>query len=169
MTQLLVVFAVTLFAALNVGAVDAAEGLIELVDPLDEPERYCLDVRGFGRRLNLEAPLMAHTCKPGAADELFTRDYPGPGQLYMKAYDRCVTAESSQAGAEVFVRECDSSASQRFSFESNGWIKLAESNLCLTVADGKGTRAGGPSHLRRDLALETCGSEDEARSRWKVP
>ena len=165
----MIILAVTLVGAVNVGSVHASEGLVELVDPLDEPERYCLDVRGFGRRLNLEAPLMAHTCKPGAPDELFTWDHPDPGQLYMKAYDRCVTAESSQAGAEVFVRECDSSASQRFSFEPNGWIKLAGSELCLTVADGKGTRAGGPSHLRRDLTLETCGSEDSARSRWRLP
>ena len=55
-----------------------AEGLIQLIDPLDEPQFYCVDVPGFQNRVNLDAPLMAHTRKPGAAVELFTPDRPGP-------------------------------------------------------------------------------------------
>ena len=151
------------------GPLAAAEGLVSLVDPLDEPERYCLDVPGWGRRLNLDAPLMAHTCKPGADDELFTPDHPGPGQLYMKAYDRCASAESAKPGSEIFLKNCDSSGLQRFSFEPNGWIRLADSDVCLTVAGGEGVPTGGPSHLRRDLSLEVCGSADSALSRWRTP
>ena len=154
---------------LMAGSLTAAEGLVALVDPLDEPERYCLDVPGWGRRLNLDAPLMAHTCKPGAADELFTPNHPGPGQLYMKAYDRCATAESSEPGSEIYLKSCDSSELQRFSFERNGRIRLADSDVCLTVADGKGTPTGGPSHLRRDLLLEPCSSADPVLSRWEIP
>ena len=45
--------------------------MIQLRDPLDEPEYYCVDVPGFGRSLNLEGALTAHTCKPNADDELF--------------------------------------------------------------------------------------------------
>ena len=73
------------------------EGLVKLQDPLDEPELYCLDVPGFRDRVQLEAPLMAHTCKRrDAADELFTLDHPAEGQLYMKAYGLCVAvAEGS--------------------------------------------------------------------------
>ncbi|MDE0127312.1 MAG: RICIN domain-containing protein [Bryobacterales bacterium] len=147
----------------------AAEGLIALIDSLDEPEGYCLDVPGWGRRLNLDAPLMAHTCKPGAEDELFTRGNPAPGQLYMKAYDLCVTAASDKPGALVFLKDCTSSPLQRFSFESNGQIRLDGSDLCMRVAGGKGTPTGGPSHLRRDLSLEACKSADPALSQWKLP
>ena len=167
MSRMLGVIPILLF--LMAGPVAAAEGLVALVDPLDEPERYCLDVPGWGRRLNLDAPLMAHTCKPGAADELFTPDHPGPGQLYMKAYDRCATAESSQPGAEIYMKRCDSSQLQRFSFEPNGRIRLADSDACLTAASGKGTPTGGPSHLRRDLSLEPCSSADPGLSRWEIP
>ena len=58
-----------------------------LRDPLDEPEFYCVDVAGFGSNLNLNSPLQAHTCKPGADDELFIFNHPTPGQFYMGAYD----------------------------------------------------------------------------------
>ena len=151
------------------GPLSAAEGLVALVDFLDEPEGYCLDVPGWGRRLNLEAPLMAHTCKPGAADELFTRGHPGPDQLFMQAYGLCVTAESRAPGSRLFMKNCESSPLQRFSFESSGQIRLASGDVCMTVAGGKGTRAGGPSHLKRDLSLEPCESADPDLSRWKLP
>ena len=31
--------------------------LIQLIDPLDEPEFYCVDVPGFGASLDLQSPL----------------------------------------------------------------------------------------------------------------
>ncbi len=160
---------VTLVAALALPVLGQAEGLIELVDPLDEPERYCVDVPGWGSRLNLNAALMAHTCKPGAADELFTINQPAAGQLYMRAYDRCATAESDQAGAELFLKPCGSSPLQRFTFASGGKIRLASGSVCLAVAEGSGQPTGGPSHLRRDLTLESCESVEESRSDWKLP
>ena len=160
---------ILLIAALGFPALGQAEGLIELVDHLDEPERYCVDVPGFGRRLNLNAPLMAHTCKPGAADEMFAINKPSSGQLYMPAYDRCASAESDQPGAQVFLKPCDASPSQRFSFDTVGKIRLASGTVCLAVAEGVGEPTGGPSHLRRDLTLESCESVEKALSNWKLP
>ena len=146
-----------------------AEGLIQLIDPLDEPQFYCVDVPGFRNRVNVDAPLMAHTCKPGAADELFTPNHPEAGQLYMKAYDRCAEASSARAGASVSLAPCGASGSQRFVVEADGRIKLANSDLCLAVAAGKGEPTGGPSHLRRDLTLESCRTVQPSLSRWKAP
>jgi len=52
-------------------------GLIQLQNPLDEPEFYCVDVPGAGLSLNLQSALQAHTCKLTAAeDETFTFNYP---------------------------------------------------------------------------------------------
>ena len=160
---------ITLTAMLALPVSGQVEGLIQLVDPLDEPESYCVDVPGWGNRLNLNAALMAHTCKPGAADELFTINHPSDGQLYMRAYDRCAAAESDRAGSEVFLKPCESSPLQRFSFESDGRIRLASGSVCLVVAGGSGQPTGGPSHLRRDLTLELCESVEELRSKWKLP
>ena len=160
---------VTLTAALLLPLLGQAEGLIELVDRLDEPEGYCVDVPGWGNRLNLNAALMAHTCKPGAADELFVIDRPAAGQLYMPAYDRCVAAESDQAGAEVFLKPCDATPLQRFSFDGEGKIRLVKGKNCLAVDSRAGQPTGGPSHLRRDLRLESCDSVKASHSSWKLP
>ena len=159
------------FAALMVGAAPlaAAEGLIRLADPLDEPESYCVDVPGFRDRVRLDAPLMAHTCKPGAPDELFTLDHPGKGQVYMRAYSRCMEASSREAGAQLLLKPCSGVALQKFSFGGAGLFRLADSALCLAVAGGEGTPTGGPSHLRRDLALVACDGADHALSTWESP
>ena len=73
-------------SGIDVDAEVAGGTLIRLADPLDEPEYYCIDVPGFGARLNLGAALMAHTCKPGAADEIFAVNQPAAGNLSTLSY-----------------------------------------------------------------------------------
>ncbi len=146
-----------------------AAGLIQLVDPLDEPEFYCVDVPGFGSSLNLQGALTAHTCKPGSDDEMFQFDSPSPGQIQMPAYDLCVEASGPEPGAELILAGCSATPLQKFSFNERGQIELkngSDAALCLTVADEPGEPTGGPSHLRRDLTLETCDLADEARTVW---
>lgn len=69
--------------------VQAANGdLVRLVDPLDEPEFYCLDLSGWGDHLKLEDPLQAHTCKGAEpADQLFTVI---DGKITVGDTDRCL-------------------------------------------------------------------------------
>ena len=146
--------------------------LIQLVDPLDEPEFYCVDVPGFRASLNLEGALTAHTCKPGADDELFTVGHPSAGHLYMPAYDRCVEAE----GAELYLKACADEPLQRFMLTDDGQLRLdaaegsaAETAYCLAVEPGEGEPTGGPSHLRRDLLLTPCADADPSLTRWRFP
>ena len=142
---------------------------IRLADPLDEPEYYCLDVPGAGRGVRLDSPLQAHTCKPlaQAADELFTMDQPSGLQIYMPAYDLCVTA--SGLGAELVLRlqSCSDSPLQRFVHTQDGYIMPAgQDQICLAVAPGPGTPTGTPSHLRRDLLLEDCEGIEPSLAQW---
>ena len=149
----------------------AIPGLIQLPDPLDEPEYYCIDVPGFNRSLNVQADLMAHTCKPGADDEMFLMDAPAPGQISMPAYTLCMEARGTEAGAPVHLAECSATPLQKFQYTDDAQIRLDNGDaggLCLTVASGPGTPTGGPSHLRRDLMLEACDQVEAARSRWTV-
>ncbi len=147
-------------------------GLIQLQDPLDEPEYYCVDVPGAGLSLNLQGALQAHTCKLSAAeDETFTFNYPSVGQIYMEAYQLCVEADSLAAGAELRLQECADQPRQGFIYEG-GQIRLRDAGaeaLCLAIAPGAGTPTGGPSHLRRDLGLQPCGEVEAALSEWKIP
>jgi len=147
-------------------------GLIQLQNPLDEPEFYCVDVPGAGLSLNLQSALQAHTCKLTAAeDETFTFNYPSVGQIYMEAYQLCVEADSVAAGAELRLQECADQPRQRFEYR-DGLIRLHDAGagtLCLAIAPGAGTPTGGPSHLRRDLALQPCGEVEAALSEWEIP
>lgn len=146
--------------------------LIQLVDPLDEPEYYCVDVPGFRQSLNLDGALTVHTCKPNAEDELFTINYPAVGQFYMPAYERCMEASTTEAGAELFMTECSDSPRQRFAYRDNDTIQLQSDDtetLCLVVADKAGEPTGGPSHLRRDLMMQPCAIVLVALSQWTFP
>ena len=139
--------------------------LIQLIDPLDEPEFYCVDVPGFRDSLRTDRPLQAHTCKPGADDELFQYNRPAGGQLYMEAYDLCVEAEGDLA----YTRPCSDAPVQRFTFRADGTIRTEEGGMCLSMAPGDGEQAGGPSHLRRDLRFVACAEGERVLSRWALP
>ncbi len=150
--------------------------LIRLVEPLDEPQFYCVDVPGFGANLNLEGALTAHTCKPRADDELFTVGHPEEGHLYMPAYDRCVRAGGATAGAELHLEACADEPLQRFILTADGQLRLeaaegraAETAYCLAVEPGEGQPTGGPSHLRRGLLLTPCAEADPILTRWMFP
>ncbi len=152
-----------------VDAAVAARTLVQLVDPLDEPEFYCVDVPGFGSSLRLEAALMAHTCKPGADDEIFAVNEPGPGNLVMPAYGLCMEAGGTESPAELLLRECSDSAMQQFVLDDEGALTLAGTGLCVAAAPGAGEPTGGPSHVRRDLALVDCGEAEAALRQWAFP
>ncbi len=143
----------------------AAESLVMLEDPLDEPEFYCVDFAGFGANLNVNSPLQAHTCKPGADDEMFAFNRPSPGQLYLVEHDRCLEAD----GGSVYVRSCSESPLQRFAYDEVKTIRLEGEEMCLAVAGGHGQPAGGRSHLRRDLLLASCAEVESSLSRWVFP
>ncbi len=150
--------------------------LIQLADPLDEPEFYCVDVPGFRASLNLEGALTAHTCKPAAEDELFTVGHPLAGNLYMLAYDRCVEADGATDGAELYLTACADEPLQRFMLTDDGQLRLgaaegsaADTAYCLAVEPGEGQPTGGPSHLRRGLLLTPCAEADPSLTRWTFP
>lgn len=143
------------------------ETLIQLQDPLDEPEYYCVDVPGFRDTLDLEGALTAHTCKPNSEDELFVFESEA-GQLRMEAYGLCVEAEGAAAGASLLLRDCDPERPlQKFTF-ANDQIQLGNA-LCLAISAADGEPTGGPSHLRRDLMLQSCAEVESALSQWTMP
>jgi hypothetical protein len=115
--------------------------------------------------LNVNSPLQAHTCKPGADDEMFAFNRPSEGQLYLVEHDRCLEADNGS----VYVRSCSESPLQRFAYGKDKKFRLASEDLCLTVAGGDGQPAGGRSHLRRDLLLASCADVEPTLSQWVFP
>ncbi|MFK7804821.1 MAG: hypothetical protein AB8G95_24525 [Anaerolineae bacterium] len=158
----------------STSAATISNTLIQLSDPLDETEYYCIDVPGFRQSINLDAALTAHTCKPNADDELFSINYPLPGQIYMPTYERCMEARAVDAEAfmMLFLTECSDSPLQQFTRNNDGTIQLqsdASEALCITIADGVGTPTGGPSHLWRALMLRPCTTLSDELAQWIFP
>jgi len=158
-----------LFASLIVGTtVFSSDSFqIKLVDQLDEPEYYCLDVTGWAKHLKLEDPLQAHTCKPTkSADQEFVLK---GNTLVMPAYNRCFSASGSSGsalpGSSILVRECDGSKSQNFNILPSGQIELNNSGLCISAGDVS-QKASGPSHLWRVASLQSCKNTDSKLTTW---
>ena len=153
-------------AGIEVDPAKADATLVQLVDALDEPEYYCVDVPGFGASLNLQSALTAHTCKPGVEDEMFAVNRPGPGNLYMPAYDLCMEVDGTDAPVQLRLRECSDSAMQRFDIDLDGALVLSGTALCMAVSPEDGEPTGGPSHLRRDLFMLDCAETEPALRQW---
>ncbi|WP_086980766.1 RICIN domain-containing protein [Vibrio aphrogenes] len=156
------------FALLSATANAADTFTLKLVDQLDEPESYCLDVTGWGDHLKIDDPLQVHTCKAKSPDQIF--EVAG-NALKMPEYNRCLTAtasgDSALAGSALILRECDGSKVQHFTLHSSGKIMMDDSSLC--VASGKESQeASGPSHLWRVASLQSCDSYDQKLMTWKA-
>lgn len=150
-----------------------AVGLLRLADNLDDPQGYCVDVAGFGANIRLDAPLQAHTCKPGANDQLFAPLWPAEnGGFRLVEYQRCLAVSEMESRATLVVSDCNIDVeNQRIVLNREGHLLLASvvgSKLCVGVASGKGEPAGGRSHLRRDLALYDCDGADPSLIRWEL-
>ena len=148
----------------------SAPGLLRLEDFLDDPLGYCVDVAGFGANLRLDAPLQAHTCKPGSDDQLFSQR--GDDGIRLERHDRCLSASVATTGSGVVSVPCEADAAdQNFGLDGDGRVQLLTgdgSALCLGVAGGAGEPAGGRNHLRRDLALYRCDEVDRSLITWEL-
>ena len=151
------------------GAIADTEKFVRLVDPLDEPEYYCLDLSGWGDHLKLEDPLQAHTCKVrGGADQIFTVE---ENRITVGDTGRClqvaVSSGKALAGSAIIARECNDSPMQALKLEEDGRITVVGSDLCLAAGD-ESTDASGPSHVWRVLSAERCDSVPAERMTWQV-
>ena len=160
-----------LFLAPLWSATTAAETLVQvrLVDALDEPEFYCLDLSGWGDHLKLDDPLQAHTCKTrGAGDQMFTVE---DGKILVGDTGRCLTLGVSSGmalpGVAILARECGDNAMQGFTLEEDGRISVAGSNLCV-AAGPESTDASGPSHVWRVLSVQRCDTVAAELMTWQV-
>jgi hypothetical protein len=159
------------------GAASASEGTEEivLVDKLDEPRGFCLDILGFKQRADPSRGLQAHSCYSYqgeiAVDQAFQRDRLSGGRLRMPAFDVCATLTDRRPGARLGLEKCDGRSEQQFEFTKAGTITVRSApELCVTAGSGASRPGGGgnPVHLIRTLSIEHC---DPARARyqqWRV-
>lgn len=149
--------------------------LIRLRDDLDDALGYCIDVRGFGSGIRLDADLQAHSCKFNSPDDqsFALLDESATDGIVLVEYGGCLSVAGPERGASILLAPCDdASALQQFEWLDDGRLQLlAEQDasvpkLCIGVADGDGEPAGGRNHLRRDLFLRDCSDTDPALIAW---
>ena len=151
-------------------------GMIRLAAALDGPQHYCIDVPGHSGGVRLDAPLQAHTCKPGADDQTFqiALGYYEYSELRMPAYERdsgrCLAVTDSD-DRPVIAAACHSRDENRFwvdRIRREGRLSVkakAFRERCIEVAGG-GEPAGGRNHLRRDLRVYDCAAADLSLITW---
>jgi hypothetical protein len=86
----------------------------------------------------------------------------------MEAYDLCLEADGTRAGSLISLRPCSDSPKQIFKMDSD-IICLGDGiqdGLCVAADPAPRIATGGPSHLRRDVALQPRNPLDPAISRW---
>jgi hypothetical protein len=169
-SRLIISATILLFSSL-LQAQDEKPGgdFVRLVDALDEPEYYCLDLAGWGDHLQLDDPLQTHTCKGrGGQDQMFHFD---GNRLKASLYDRCVQVAGSSgvtlAGSAVLARQCSDNPLQDLSLNDAGQIQIGDTAFCLGAGEDS-TEASGPSHMWRTLVTVKCDSAQAALSTWQV-
>ena len=147
---------------------DAQQVQLRLLDPLDEPEYYCLDVVGWGENLKLDDPLQAHTCKvDNHSDQVFSIS---GDNILVGTTGRCLEVAgggSPLPGAAILARECTNGASQAFTMNESGRISMKGAELCLAVGDSS-AETPGPSHVWRVLSVERCDAVPAELTTWQV-
>ena len=146
------------------------ENFIRLVDPLDEPEFYCIDLAGWGERIQLNDPLQTHTCKNRNADD--QEFYLDESRIKASQYEVCLQAVGSGnitlPGSSLIARPCsDSNVLQNIELNNFGQIKLKDTKLCIS-AGTVSAAANGPSHVWRTLTFVDCDIADPSLSTWQL-
>ena len=136
---------------------------IYLLNQLDEPRGYCIDIRGHKLKAKINKALQAHTCYSYqgeiSVDQGFDSTKLTKNQFFMPSFNVCMIASSVIPSSNLQLGECDYSKLQKFEWSNKGKIHpISNKKLCLTVNQGQSKKGGGgsPVHLMRNLSLELC-------------
>lgn len=129
-------FAVVLSTSGFVSA-QTADELFMLESDLGESRGVCVDIPGFRATIDLNVPIVAHTCKPNPdarEDMIFQLDYPLAGNIYNAEYEVCFDTVATLDRGSMYVRPCSDSVTQKFERASNGELRAMGSDLCVVVS-----------------------------------
>lgn len=155
---------------------NAAGEFIKLNDRLDDPKRgLCIDIPGHYTSTDVDAPLVAHTCKDGFwnFDERFLpASLEKSNRLEMPEFNRCLAAEKIKQGAQLILAECAADDIHQ------GWELIAgqlrlkgNPEFCIAIDEAPsevsiGTLNHPVKHLVRPLSLEQCVKGGNKYQQW---
>lgn len=176
--DVLVCLSFVLASAVFAQSPKSAGDLFMLSADLGESRGVCVDIPGFRATIDLNIPLVAHTCKPNPdarEDMLFLLDYPLQGNIYNAQYDVCFDALTAVERGTLHVRPCSDSATQKFQREDSGELRLADTDLCVAVSPSPWypavlagvTPEPGVTFVAKAMSLALCGQVVEELKLWK--
>ena len=156
------------------GTALAERQLLRSVHGLGDPNGYCLDIPGFGPRMQKDAPINTHSCKynrPGfSVDEEF--EITDSQRLRLPEYNLCLSAGSFEAGSDVFTIDCARDNAHAWTMQTNGHISPMDyPGLCLALGEEKVYVNSSPGNLMpnstRSVSLQQCNDSREQYQTWR--
>ena len=153
--------------------VDTVE--VYLLNQLDDSRGYCIDIKGYKLRAEINRGIQAHTCYSYqgqiAVDQGFDRKKIKNNQFFLPEFNVCMEASSIVVSGKLFLKNCNLKDVQKFTLRNDGRISLVSNKkLCLTVSQGESRKGGGgsPVHLIRNLLLQLCSDKLMNYQKWNI-
>ncbi len=173
MKKILAIIVLGLFLTTTSQADNSVE--IYLLNQLDDPRGFCIDIKGHKLKAQINKGLQAHTCysyqEEISPDQGFSSSKLTKHQFILPSFNVCMEASSLTPSTKLRLRKCDRKKLQNFELSSKNEIRLISNRkLCLTVDQGKSKKGGGgsPVHLMRNLSLEICNDSLNSYQAWGV-
>ena len=153
-------------------AYDSVE--IYLLNQLDDPRGFCIDIRGHKLKAKTDKGLQVHTCYSYqgeiSPDQGFNSLELTKNQFILPSFNVCMEASPLTPSANLRLRKCDRNKLQNFKWSNNKIHLNSNRKLCLTVDQGQSKKGGGgsPVHLMRNLSLELCSKLLSPYQAWSV-
>ena len=148
---------------------------IYLLNQLDDPRGFCIDIRGYKLKAKIDKGLQAHTCYSYqgeiSPDQGFSSLKLTKNQFILPSFNVCMEALSPTPSTNLRLRKCNRNKLQNFEWSNKNEIRLiSNTKLCLTVDQGQSKKGGGgtPVHLMRNLSLELCNKSLNSYQAWSV-
>ena len=173
MNKIFVIIVLGLLLSTPSQADDSVE--IYLLNQLDDPRGFCIDIKGHKLKAQINKGLQAHTCYSYqgkiSPDQGFNSRKLTKNQFILTSFNVCMEASSLTPSANLRLRKCDRNKLQNFEWSHENNIQLiGNRKLCLTVDQGQSKKGGGgsPVHLMRNLSLELCTESLNPYQTWSV-
>ena len=173
MTKILAIIILGLLLIAPSQADDSVE--IYLLNQLDDPRGFCIDIKGHKLKAQINKGLQAHTCYSYqgeiSPDQGFSSLKLTKNQFILPSFNVCMEASSLKASTDLKLGKCDRNKLQNFEWSNKNKIHLiGNRKLCLTVDQGQSKKGGGgsPVHLMRNLSLELCTESLNPYQTWSV-
>ena len=173
MKKLFGILVLSLFLIASSQANDNVE--IYLLDQLDDPRGFCIDIRGHKSKAKIDKGLQVHTCYSYqgkiSPDQGFDSLKLTKNQFFLPSFNVCMEASSLETSSNLKLGKCDRNKLQNFEWSNKNEIRLISNRkLCLTVNQGQSKKGGGgtPVHLMRNLSLELCNKSLNSYQAWSI-